>query len=840
MSASLPVEEALPALRAALAAGNAAVLQAPPGAGKTTLVPLALLDEPWLAGQRILILEPRRLAARAAAARMSALRGEAVGETVGYRIRFDSKVSARTRVEVLTEGILTRRLQGDPDLKGVGLVIFDEFHERHLHADLALALCLESQHALRDDLRILVMSATLDGAAVARLLDGAPLITSEGRSFPVDIRYLPRDPEGPLAEVVARAVLQALNEGEGDVLAFLPGAWEIRRSQALIESALGDRPVTVTPLYGDLPWERQDQAIRPLAGRRKVVLATPIAETSLTIEGIRVVVDGGYARVPQFDPGSGLSRLVTQRIARANAEQRAGRAGRTAPGICYRLWGENTQRGLIPQPIPEIRSADLAPLALELAAWGARDPGQLAWIDPPPAAALAQASELLTDLDALDREGRITDTGRAMVRLPLHPRLAHMLRAAEALGLAATACDVAALLTERDVLTGEARRSRDFGARLDALAAYRREGRKGAQAHHADAGGCTRADQAARQFRRLTGTTEARDGERSEHGGLLLAFAYPDRVAEQRSAGGLRYLLANGRGARLPDDEMRLRQPLIVVASLDAREVEGLIHLAAPVSEDDLRVHLAAHITTGEQIVWDAREEAVRAERRECFGALVLAARPLGRPEPEAVRTAMLEGVRQMGLDALPWSPELRQWQVRVRCLREWLPEEDWPDVSDEALRANLEHWLAPYLDGVTRRVHLARLDLGAALRGMLDWRQQQRLEEGAPTHLAVPSGSRLRLEYTAGEVPVLAVKLQEMFGCAETPRIAFGRMPVTLHLLSPARRPIQVTQDLRGFWDRTYAEVKKELKGRYPKHPWPDDPWNAVPTRHARRRPGS
>jgi ATP-dependent helicase HrpB len=839
VNSSLPVEEALPALRAALAARNAAVLQAPPGAGKTTVVPLALLEEPWLAGRRILILEPRRLAARAAAARMSALRGEAVGETVGYRIRFDARVSARTRIEVLTEGILTRRLQGDPGLEGVGLVIFDEFHERHLHADLALALCLESQRALRADLRILVMSATLDGAAVAKLLDNGPLIASEGRSFPVDVRYLARDPEGPLPEVVARAVLQALNEGEGDVLAFLPGAWEIRRAQSLLEPALAERPVTVMPLYGDLPWEQQDRAIRPLAGRRKVVLATPIAETSLTIEGVRAVVDSGYARVPQFDPASGLSRLVTQRIAHANAEQRAGRAGRTAPGVCYRLWGENTQRGLIPQPIPEIRSADLAPLALELAAWGAREPEQLSWLDAPPAGALAQARELLAGLDALDTEGRITDTGHAMVRLPLHPRLAHMLRVAGPLGLGPLACDIAALLAERDVLAGEARRARDFGARLEALTAFRREGRRGAQAHHADAGACARVDQAARQFRRFLDTAEARGEPGHEPVGLLLALAYPDRVAAQRAPGDARYLLASGRGARLPEDEMRLRRPLIVVASLDARETEGLIHLAAPVEEDGLRTHLAAHVTTSEQVAWDAREEAVRAQRCERFGALVLAARPLRQADPEALRAAMLEGIRQMGLDALPWTPALCQWQARVRCLREWLPEEGWPDVSDEALRAGLEHWLAPYLDGVTRRAHLARVDLGAALRALLDWRQQQRLEEGAPTHLAVPSGSRLRLEYTAGEAPVLAVRLQEMFGCAETPRIAFGRVPVTLHLLSPARRPIQVTQDLRGFWDRTYAEVKKELKGRYPKHPWPDDPWEAVPTRHARLRPG-
>jgi ATP-dependent helicase HrpB len=834
----LPVEEALPELRAALAARTAVVLQAPPGAGKTTLVPLALLDEPWLAGRKILILEPRRLAARAAAARMSQLRGEEIGGTVGYRIRFDSKVSPTTRIEVLTEGILTRRLQSDPELDGVGLVIFDEFHERHLHADLALALCLDSQRALREELRILVMSATLDGAAVAKLLGDAPIVTSEGRSHPVELHYLPRDPEGPLPDTVVQAIQRALREREGDVLVFLPGAWEIRRTQELLGASLRDAPVSIMPLYGDLPWEQQDRAIRPLAGRRKIVLATPIAETSLTIEGVRAVVDSGFARVPQFDPKSSLSRLVTQRIARANAEQRAGRAGRTAPGVCYRLWSETTQRGLIPQPIPQIRAADLAPLALELAAWGVKDAGQLAWLDPPPGPAMVQARALLADLDALDGDGRVTDIGRGMVRLPLHPRLAHMLRAAEGIGLEATACDIAALLSERDVLVAERRRSCDFSARLEALASFRREGRQGASSHGADANGCARVDQAARQFRRIVAAGEAPYEVVAEEVGLLLAFAYPDRVALQRVPNETRYLLANGRGARLPDEEIRLRQPLIVAASLNAADVEGLIYLAAPVDVEDLRVNLGSHFTSAERVYWHERDEAVIASREERFGALVLAAKPLADPDPEKRRAAMVEGVRRLGVEALPWTPMLRQWQARVLSMRAWLPDEGWPDVSDAALLAGLDAWLAPFLDGITRRDQLARVDLAAALHALLEWKQQQRLEEGAPTHLEVPSGSRLRLEYAPdGASPVLAVKLQEMFGCADTPRVAFGRVPVTLHLLSPARRPIQVTQDLRGFWDRTYAEVKKELKGRYPRHPWPEDPWNALPTARTRRR---
>ena len=836
---TLPIEEALPRLRAALAAHPAVVLQAPPGAGKTTLVPLALLEEAWLKGQSIIMLEPRRLAARAAAGRMSQLRNEVVGETVGYRIRFESKVSKATRIEVLTEGILTRRLQNDPALEGVGLVIFDEFHERHLHADLALALCLDSQRGLREDLKILVMSATLDGAAVSRLLNNAPIVTSEGRSYPVDVQYLSRDPEGRLPDVVAQAIQRALVEHEGDVLAFLPGAWEIRRTQSNIEAALRNSHVDIYPLYGDLPWEQQERAIRPggAAGRRKVVLATPIAETSLTIDGVRVVVDSGFARVPQFDPKSGLSRLVTQRISRASAEQRAGRAGRTAPGVCYRLWGETTQRGLIPQAIPEIRSADLVPLALELSAWGVQEATHLAWLDPPPAASLAQARDLLVELDALDEQGRITNAGRAMAQLPLHPRLAHMLRAAEKMQRGALACDIAALISERDILMGEARRSCDLSERLDVLRVFRQQGREGAEARGADANGCARVDQAARQWRRLIGARDQAAAFDPDDAGELLALAYPDRIAQQRAPNGPVYLLANGRGARLPEWEIRLRQPLLVAATLDAGEGEGLIYLAATLRAETLPTLMPGHVKSEKEVHWDTEQQIVVARRVERLGALVLDSAPLKKADPGNLRAAMLDGVRRMGLDVLPWTDEARQWQARVLSMRQWFPEENWPDVSDSMLAATLADWLAPYLDGITRRDHLARLDLPGILKARLDWKQGQQLDQDAPTQLAVPSGSHLKLEYKPGESPVLAVKLQEMFGLADTPRIARGRVPVTLHLLSPARRPIQVTQDLRGFWERTYAEVKKELKGRYPKHPWPDDPWNAVPTARAKRR---
>lgn len=836
----LPIDEILPSLLGTLAAHPGAVLQAPPGAGKTTRVPLALLNAPWLAGRSILILEPRRLAARAAAARMAALLDEPVGATVGYRIRFETQVSKKTRIEVVTEGILTRRLQSDPALEGAGLVIFDEFHERHLDADLALALCLDSRRILRNDLKLLVMSATLDGAAVAALLGDAPLLTSEGRSFPVDVRYASDDPRDArdLPRIAQEAVLRAAANDPGDLLVFLPGAGEIRRLEGSLKPLLPASRFEVSPLYGDLSWEAQARAIRPSdSGRRKVVLATPIAETSLTIEGIGVVIDSGFARSPRFDPATGLTRLTTMRISRASAEQRAGRAGRLGPGICYRLWTERTQRGLMERPAPEIRAADLTPLALELAQWGVRDPASLAWLDPPPPAALAEGGRLLAELGALDEAGALTPMGRAMAALPLHPRLAHMIHRAEAIGLGSLACDIAALISERDLLIGTARRSCDFLRRVEALHAFRKEGREGAQRLGADPAAVFRVDQAAGQSRRLLRSKEAKTERDEETVGLLLAFAYPDRVALQRATGDVRYLLASGRGARLPQQEERMRRPALVVASLDAGETEGIIYLAAAVEIERLRGALAPLLRKEETVRWDAAAQRVIAMKEERLGELLIGRATLPNPDPERLRGAMLEGVVQLGLAALPWTEEIRGWQARLLSLRHWFPEVEWPDLSDRALQGNLEAWLAPFLTGITRREQLKRLDLFAALQARLGWRQARRLEEGAPTHLTVPSGSRIGLEYRPGESPVLAVKLQEMFGLAETPRVAWGKIPVTLHLLSPARRPIQVTQDLRGFWERTYAGVKKELKGRYPKHPWPDDPWNAPPTARARRR---
>lgn len=843
---TLPIEPTLPAIRAALRDAPALVLQAPPGAGKTTRVPLALLDEPWLKNSTILLLEPRRLAARAAAARMAAQMNEPVGHTVGYRIRFDRQVSRQTRIEVLTEGILTRRLQRDPTLEGVGLVIFDEFHERSLHADLALTLCLDSQRELRPDLRLLVMSATLDGVAVARLLGDAPIVTSEGRAHPVNRHYLPRDPDGLDLNVVVRAVLNALHRECGDLLVFLPGGGEIRQVLGRLQAEPACAGLTLAPLYGDLPGEAQQRAIRrDPDGQRKIVLATPIAETSLTIEGIGVVVDAGWTRVPRFDPRNGLTRLETVRVSADAAEQRAGRAGRLGPGICYRLWSETAQSRLRPQRIPEILEADLAPLALELVQWGVTEVSALAWLDPPPSGTLAQARELLRELGALDDRDRITSAGQALAELPTHPRLAQLLRRGAALGLVELAADLAALLEERDPLRGEHPFGGDFTARLDALRDFRRDGRDGARRWWADPTACVRIEQAARRWRALL----QRDGSENADGylhpaldprdgattGLLLAFAYPDRVARRREGAADRYRLANGRGARLATGDPLAGRDWLVAAHLDAGIGEGRIWLAAPVDPTALETHLADRLRTVVEVGWDERQAAVMARQERRLGVLALDSTPLADADPESLCQAMLAGARQLGPDSLPWTRELREWQARVLSLRHWCADEGWPDVSDGWLMEHLDDWLPSWLNGMTRREHLRRLDLSGALYDLLDGRARARLDELAPTHLPVPSGSRIRLRYQPGEPPVLAVKLQELFGLADTPRIASGRIPVTLHLLSPAQRPIQVTQDLRGFWERTYAEVRKELKGRYPKHPWPDDPWSAIPTRRVR-----
>ncbi|WP_273824684.1 ATP-dependent helicase HrpB [Pseudomonas asplenii] len=840
---SLPIDEVLPALRQALGERHETVLEAPPGAGKTTRVPLALLHEPWLAGQTILMLEPRRLAARAAAERLAAELGEKVGETVGYRIRLESKVGPGTRIEVVTEGILTRRLQDDPALEGVGLLIFDEFHERSLDADLALALSLNGREMFRDEqpLKILLMSATLEGERLSSLLGDAPVVRSEGRMFPVATRWgRPFQPGEFIEPRVVQTVLEAVSDESGSLLVFLPGQAEIRRVHQQLEEALGSRPeILLCPLHGELDLAAQRAAIEPApAGKRKVVLATNIAETSLTIDGVRVVIDAGLARVPRFDPGSGMTRLDTQRISRASATQRAGRAGRLEPGVCYRLWSEAQHEQLAAYGSAEILQADLAGLALQLARWGVAVE-QLVWLDVPPAAAFTQARDLLQRLGALavkpGEAPTLTRHGQAMAELPAHPRIAHLLLRGQALGLANMACDVAALLGERDIQRGG---GADLHSRLALLAGEERVARGGQ-------GGVQRARQLARQYRgylRGKATEPVADPEHSRWLGALLALAYPDRVAQQRRAGGAEYRLANGRAAMFSETDSLMKQPWLVIADLGSRQGqrEERIYLAAEFDPALFDTVLAEQVSTVDQLDWDEREGVLRAERQRKVGELVLSREPLTGLDESARSQALVNLVRRKGLELLPWTPELRQWQARVALLRQLdladKGESEWPDVSDPALLASLEHWLAPYLGRVSRLSHFANLELASIVHNLLPWPLPQRLDELAPHHLSVPSGSSIRLDYSE-QPPILAVRLQELFGLAETPRVAGGRQVVKLHLLSPARRPVQVTQDLANFWRSTYADVKKDLKGRYPKHYWPDDPLVAEATARAKPR---
>ncbi|WP_422421189.1 ATP-dependent helicase HrpB [Pseudomonas sp. GZD-222] len=838
---SLPIDAVLPALREALVLRHEAVLEAPPGAGKTTRVPLALLDEPWLAGQTILMLEPRRLAARAAAERLASELGEQVGQTVGYRIRLDSKVGPNTRIEVVTEGILTRRLQADPALDGVGLLIFDEFHERSLDADLALALSLNGRELLRDEppLKILLMSATLEGERLSSLLDDAPVISSEGRMYPVEVRWGRPFQQGEFIEPrVVDCVLQAIADESGSLLVFLPGQAEIRRVHQSLQEALGERQdILLCPLHGELELNAQRAAIDAAPpGKRKVVLATNIAETSLTIDGVRVVIDAGLARVPRFDPGSGMTRLDTQRISRASATQRAGRAGRLEPGVCYRLWSEAQHDQLAAYGSAEILQADLAGLALQLARWGVTA-DQLCWLDQPPVAAYAQALDLLQRLGAFKAGGQdsLSEHGQAMAELPAQPRIAHLLLRGQDLGLADMACDVAALLGERDILRGG---GADLHSRLTLLSGETRVN-KGGQ------GGVQRARQLARQYRgylRGKARTAVADPEHSRWLGALLALAYPDRVAQQRRAGGAEYRLANGRAALFGEPDALMKCPWLVIADLGSRQGqrEERIYIATEFDPALFDGVLAEQVSTVDLLDWDERENVLRAERQRKVGELVLSREPLTGLDEEARARALLELVRRKGLELLSWTPELRQWQARVALLRQLDLDagnsSEWPDLSDETLLASLPQWLQPYLGKVTRLSHFAQLDLSSILRNLLPWPLPQRLDEWAPMHLSVPSGSNIRVDYSETP-PILAVRLQELFGLAETPRIAQGRQQVLLHLLSPARRPVQVTQDLANFWRSTYAEVKKDLKGRYPKHYWPDDPLVAEATARAKPR---
>ena len=869
-STPLPIDDALPALRAALHAHNSAVLEAPPGAGKTTRVPLALLDEAWLGNRRIVMLEPRRLAARSAAHFMAASRGEQVGATVGYRVRGESRISSRTRIEVVTEGVLTRLLSSDASLDDYGLILFDEFHERSLQADLGLALVLETQTHLREELRIVVMSATLDGAAVAQLLGGtatpAPVIRSEGRAFPVVTHYRAPRATDRAEATVARVVREAITEHEGDVLVFLPGAGEQRRVAARLadDEQLERTRTVVHQLHGSMPLSAQIAAVAPAPqGSRKIVLSTSVAETSLTIEGVRIVVDGGLSRLPRFDPRAGLTRLETVRVSRASADQRRGRAGRVAPGVCYRLWDQHEDHGLVPRTRPEMLDADLAPLALELADAGISDPTSLRWLDTPRAGPFAQARELLAQLGALtaaESTGRITAHGRQMVALPLQPRLAHLLLGAQSRSLARLGAEIAALLEERDVLRGDGPYNggafasggappSDLRLRVEAVRRVGPGGTHGGDdmslaGARIDRDGLHRVRTLADDLERRLGSLSARRDATKPNGvnaddiastGALLALAFPDRVAQRRSGAEPRYVLRSGVGAALPKHDALHDAEYLAVAELDGAPPEYRISRAAPITIDAIMEDFGEQIVRDEVVEWHDASRSVRARRRTMLGALTIEEVALRDADVELVRATLLQGVVREGVRALPWSPAGRRIRERLAFIQ--THDASWPDVADDALTATLTDWLGPHVDGMRRFTDLERVDWSEALLGLLAWDRRNALDRLAPTHLEVPSGSRVQIDYGEPTAPVLAVKLQEVFGWTATPMLLEGRVPLTLHLLSPAQRPVQVTRDLAGFWRTSYFDVRKELRGRYPRHPWPEDPLTAVPTKRVKPR---
>jgi len=815
----LPIDAVLDELGRTLVANNAAVLVAPPGAGKTTRVPLALLDAPWLKGKKIIMLEPRRIAARASAERMARTLGERAGETVGYRVRFGSKISRATRIEVVTEGIFSRQILDDPELSGIAAVLFDEFHERSLDADLGLALARDAQTGLREDLRILVMSATLDGARVGKLLGDAPVVASEGRAFPVETRYLGRKSDAPIERQMADAIAVALRADPGSVLAFLPGAAEIRRTQNFLSERVHDASVEIVPLFGALDAAVQDRAIAPAPkGQRKVVLATSIAETSLTIEGVRIVVDCGLARVPRYEPDIGLTRLETVRASRAAVDQRRGRAGRTEPGVCYRLWDEPQTASLAAYTQPEILSADLSSLVLDLAQWGVRDPATLAFLDPPPAPALKEANSLLGELGALDADGRITAEGQSLRALALPPRLARMIVDSHRLGAGEEAAEIAAILTERG-LGGD---SVDLDHRLDQ---FRRDR-------------SPRASSARSLTQRWAQQVAATEGPPAEDisppTGIMLALAFPDRVARNRGNGS--FVLANGRGAAVEQTSALARAPYIAVAELTGTAAQGRILLAAPIAQEDIETRFADQIEDREEISFDRGAMALRGRRKRTLHAITLSEAPVAlSPSAETARI-FAAGLIAAGLDKLPWSKSSKQWRDRVMFLRK-AEGDSWPDLSDAALAADGENWLVPALYDKISLKELSPGDLSDALMALLPWQLRARLEREAPTHFEAPTGTMLAIDYEAEQGPTIAVRLQELFGLNTHPSIAKGAVPLVLELLSPAQRPVQVTRDLPGFWRGSYAAVRSDLRGRYPRHPWPEDPATALPTRRVKPR---
>lgn len=826
--APLPIDAVLPELRATLGAHHAAVLVAPPGAGKTTRVPLALLDAPWLTNQKIILLEPRRLAARGAAARMAKTIGEQVGETIGLRVRLGSKISARTRIEVVTEGVFSRMILDDPELSGIGAVLFDEFHERSLDADLGLALALDAQGALREDLRILVMSATLDGARVATMLGDAPVIASEGRAFPVETRHLDRDPNQRIEEAMTEAVLRAVRADPGSVLAFLPGQAEIRRVAERLAERAGPE-VDLAPLYGALTPAEQDHAVAPSPpGRRKVVLATSIAETSLTIEGVRIVVDSGLSRVPVYEPANGLTRLVTARASRASVDQRRGRAGRTEPGICWRLWSEAATGALEPFTRPEILAADLSGLLLDCAAWGVTEPRSLAFLDPPPLPALAEARAALRELDALDEDGRLTPTGRALRALPLPPRLARMVFLAAQAGKAREAAELAAILVERG-LGGD---GVDLEARLERFG--RERGGRAADMRRLAEGWARQAERAARE---LGGSGIAG----IEGTGALLALAFPDRIARSRGRDG-EFVMVNGRAGRLEAVGPLAGEATIVVADLAGSAASARILSAAAITPEAIEAVAGKSITQTSEVRFERASRSLRARERRRLGAVTLSERVLPVPGDEESARILARGIVELGLDTLPWTPALTQWRARIGFLHALASPDgqgegdSWPDLSEAKLVETVENWLAPAIVGRTSLAAVTADDLGHALHAMLPWTLRERLEAQAPSHVEVPTGSRIPVSYGEGE-PALAVRVQELFGLDRHPTLGGGKVPLLLHLLSPAQRPIQITRDLPGFWRGSWSAVRAEMRGRYPRHPWPEDPLAEAPTRRAKPR---
>ena len=837
-----PIDDILLDIKEAVLKKQSVMLTAPPGSGKTTRVPIALLDVIPPEKGRIIMLEPRRLAAVSAARWMSQSMGQETGQTIGYSIRFDSSTSEKTRIEVVTEGILTRRIQSDPGLEGVAMLIFDEFHERSLNADLALSLCIDIQRGLRPDLKILVMSATLDCAPIASLLGGAKVISASGKAFPVEERYI-ENKESTLTERIVNAIRTALNETPGDMLVFLPGAGEIRACSEALRHLL-DRTgsnITLHALYADLPFEDQERAIVP-SNNRKIVLATNIAETSLTIEGVGVVVDSGLTRRLQYDPSTGMNRLITVSVSKTSAEQRKGRAGRLGPGVCYRLYSRNAFQTMIPFAPPEILISDLSGLALELAVWGVKDPSALFWLDAPPEASWASALGLLKDLGALDAKGSVTPAGKIMARLPLHPRLARLLQRAGDLGCANLGADLAALLSERDILRRGGPYSMayvkesDIAERLNILRLWR----KGRETPASDHWALRTVERTSRQLMRLmseSGKVSAEATDDPDMISRLLICGFSDRVARLREDSKGRFLLSQGRGVRLSPMSSLINSRFIVAVNVDnGDKAEGFVRLAAPLDEGIIREECSGRIETIRRVEWDKREKRIIANLEDRLGAVVLSTKPFNPPDSEAL-PVLCEVIRSSPSGLLNFSLEVRQFQRRIALMQRMFPEYSLPDLSEERLTAMPEDWLLPWLCGKRTVEGLSSFDILPAMRARLSWKQQQQLDELAPTSIVVPSGSRITIDYSSGDIPVLAVKLQEMFGLSDTPEIAGGGVKLLLHLLSPARRPVQITQDLKGFWNSSYQLVKKELKGRYPKHPWPDDPWNAVPTRKVKPR---